>query len=66
MLTKHDLRQSAKIKDDIWNAKTTDVKLYIKDFKNMNKSKTSIFCMILNFKIQNHTSFFLKSNQYII
>ena len=26
---KHDLRQSAKIKDDIWNAKTTNVKLYI-------------------------------------
>ena len=41
---KHDLRQSAKIKDNIWNAKSTNVELYIKyylDFKNMNKSKKS-------------------------
>ena len=41
---KHDLRQSAKIKDDIWKAKTTYVKIYIMDrfdFENMNKSKKS-------------------------
>ena len=41
---KHDLRQSAKIKDDNSNAKTTNVKLCIMfklDFSNTNKSKMS-------------------------
>ena len=28
-IKKYDLRQSAKIEDNIWNAKTTNVKLYI-------------------------------------
>ena len=41
---KHDLRQSAKIKNDIWKVKTTNGKVYIidlLDFENMNKSKKS-------------------------
>ena len=41
---KYDLRQSAKVKDTIWKAKTTNGKVYIIDllyFKNMNKSKKS-------------------------
>ena len=41
---KHDLWQSAKIKNDIWKVKTTNGKVYIidlLDFENMNKSKKS-------------------------
>ena len=46
---KHDLRQSAKIKDGIWNAKRTNSKLYIMywlDLKIWIKAKSQICCMI--------------------
>ena len=50
---KHDLRQRAKIKDDIRNAKTTNVKLYIMywfDYRNMIKSENSNLLYDFKFK----------------
>ena len=46
---KHDLQQDAKIKDNILNTKTTNIKFYIMywlDFKIWVKAKCQIHCKI--------------------